>query len=211
MKKGVFITLEGPEGSGKSTIIKKVEEFLSEKKVKYISTREPGGIDISEQIRDIILRKTNTAMDARTEALLYAASRRQHLIERVIPALEKGVVVVCDRFIDSSLAYQGYARGIGMDEVMRINEFAIDKYMPDLTFYLHIEPRLGLERISKNSNREVNRLDLEKIDFHNKVRDGYLILLKKYPDRIVKIDASGDIQSVFADVKNKLISVLGIK
>ena len=211
MTKGIFITFEGPDGSGKSTIIRKVEKYLALNDIEYISTREPGGIDISEQIREVILNKSNTAMDARTEALLYAASRRQHLAERVIPALKDGKIVICDRFIDSSLAYQGYARGIGMDEVMKVNEFAIDEYMPNLTFYLDIEPELGLERISKSISREVNRLDLEKIDFHNKVREGYLILLKKYPNRIVKIDASQDIEGVFRDIKSSLISILGIK
>ena len=211
MTKGIFITFEGPDGSGKSTIIRKVEKYLALNDIEYISTREPGGIDIAEQIREVILNKNNTAMDARTEALLYAASRRQHLAERVIPALKDGKIVICDRFIDSSLAYQGYARGIGMDEVMKVNEFAIDEYMPNLTFYLDIEPELGLERISKSISREVNRLDLEKIDFHNKVREGYLILLKKYPNRIVKIDASQDIEGVFRDIKSSLISILGIK
>ena len=211
MTKGIFITFEGPDGSGKSTIIRKVEKYLALNDIEYISTREPGGIDIAEQIREVILNKNNTAMDARTEALLYAASRRQHLAERVIPALKDGKIVICDRFIDSSLAYQGYARGIGMDEVMKINEFAIDEYMPNRTFYLDIEPELGLERISKSISREVNRLDLEKIDFHNKVREGYLILLKKYPNRIVKIDASQDIEGVFRDIKSSLISILGIK
>lgn len=211
MRKGTFITFEGPDGSGKSTTIEKVKEYLSENNINYISTREPGGIDISEQVREIILNRNNTSMDSRTETLLYAASRRQHLIERVIPALEENKVVICDRFIDSSLAYQGYARGIGVDEVMRINEFAIDKYMPNFTFYLDIEPTLGIERISRSDNREVNRLDLEKIDFHNKVREGYLMLLEKYPDRIVKIDASQDIESVFLDVKKHLMIILGIK
>lgn len=211
MRKGTFITFEGPDGSGKSTTIEKVKEYLSENNINYISTREPGGIDISEQVREIILNRNNTSMDSRTETLLYAASRRQHLIERVIPALEENKVVICDRFIDSSLAYQGYARGIGVDEVMRINEFAIDKYMPNFTFYLDIEPTLGIERISRSDNREVNRLDLEKIDFHNKVRAGYLMLLEKYSDRIVKIDASQDIESVFLDVKKHLMIILGIK
>lgn len=201
MKKGLFITLEGPDGSGKSTIIKMMEDYLNKKKIDFISTREPGGIDIAEQIREVVLNKKNTAMDKRTEALLYAASRRQHMAEKVIPALNKGKVVICDRFIDSSLAYQGYARGIGIREVMAINEFAIEGYMPDLTIYLDIEPKIGIERISKNEKREVNRLDVEKLDFHNKVREGYLKLLKEYPERIIKVDASREIKLVFEDVK----------
>lgn len=208
MKQGLFITLEGPEGSGKSTVIKLIEEYLKDKNIEFISTREPGGIEISEQIREIILNKNNTAMDSRTEALLYAAARRQHLVERVIPALEENKVVICDRFVDSSLAYQGYARGIGMDQVMEINRFAIDKYMPDLTIYLDIDPKLGLERISKNKDREVNRLDLEKLDFHKRVREGYMILLKENPDRIKLIDASRGILEVFEDIKKLLKNIL---
>lgn len=205
MKKGIFITLEGPDGSGKSTIIKLMEKYLDDNDINYISTREPGGINISEQIREIILNRENTAMDPRTEALLYAASRRQHLAERVIPAIEENKLVICDRFIDSSLAYQGYARGIGMEEVMKINEFAIDKYMPDLTIYFDLSPEIGIDRISKNKEREINRLDLEKMDFHRKVREGYLILLERYPERIKKIDASQSIENVFNDVKRLMM------
>ncbi|KLU75489.1 dTMP kinase [Clostridium botulinum] len=204
MNKGVFITLEGPDGSGKTTIVKMIEKYLKENNVDYISTREPGGINISEQIREIILDTKNTEMDARTEALLYVASRRQHLAERVIPALKLGKIVICDRFIDSSLAYQGYARGIGIDKVMSINEFAIDGYMPNLTLYLDIEPEIGLKRISQNHKREVNRLDLEKLDFHKKVREGYFKVLEKYPNRIKKINANQPIDKVFEDVKNYL-------
>ncbi|EDS76352.1 thymidylate kinase [Clostridium botulinum C str. Eklund] len=211
MNKGIFITLEGPEGSGKTTIVKMIEEYLRENNIDYISTREPGGINISEQIRNVILNKDNTEMDPRTEALLYVASRRQHLAERVIPALKSGKVVICDRFVDSSLAYQGYARGIGIDEVMEINEFAIDGYMPDLTLYLDIEPEIGLNRISKNSEREVNRLDLEKLDFHKKVREGYFKLLERYPNRIKQINANQSVDKVFTEVKNFLKSVLCVK
>lgn len=204
MKEGVFITLEGPEGSGKSTIIKLLEGYFNEKGIDYVSTREPGGINIAEQIRNVILDKNNTAMDGRTEALLYAASRRQHMFEKVIPALKNGKVVICDRFVDSSLAYQGYARGLGIDEVMKINEFAIEGYMPNLTLYLDINPEIGLDRIAKNKDREVNRLDLEKLDFHKRVREGYLILLEKYPDRIKKINAERSIEVVFGQIKDIL-------
>ncbi|WMJ79987.1 dTMP kinase [Clostridium sp. MB40-C1] len=210
MTKGVFITIEGPDGSGKTSVIELLKIYLCEKNVKYIATREPGGINISEQIRNVILDKENIAMDGRTEALLYAASRRQHMAERVIPALKNGKLVICDRFVDSSLAYQGYARGIGIDEVMNINEFAIEGYMPDLTLYLDIEPEIGLERISKNKEREVNRLDLEKLGFHKKVREGYYILLDKYPSRIKKIDASKSIEIVFNEITRILNKEIGI-
>lgn len=208
MNKGMFITLEGPEGSGKSTVLKMICEYLEENNIDYISTREPGGINISEQIREVILNKNNTKMDSRTEALLYAASRRQHLFEKVIPALKEGKIVICDRFIDSSIAYQGYARGIGMDKVMQINEFAIDEYMPNLTLYFDIDPKIGLDRISKNQDREVNRLDLEKIQFHEKVREGYLTILHNNPDRVKLIDASKTIEEVFKQVKVVLNNIL---
>ncbi|MEH7014145.1 dTMP kinase [Neobacillus niacini] len=194
MKSGFFITFEGPDGAGKTTIISMVAKELKE----ALLTREPGGIDIAEQIRRVILDKENTAMDPRTEALLYAAARRQHLVEKVKPAIEDGKVVLCDRFVDSSLAYQGHARGLGIDEVFTINQFAIEQMMPDLTIYFDIEPELGLQRINKNKGREVNRLDLENLEFHHKVREGYHLLMKRFPDRIVKIDASGEVNDVFS-------------
>ena len=175
--KGIFITAEGPEGAGKTTITGMIAAHLKENGYPVVLTREPGGIKIAEQIRHIILNPENTEMDARTEALLYAASRRQHLAEKVLPALEQGRIVLCDRFIDSSLAYQGYARGIGIEEVYRINQFATGGLLPDLTLYFDVEAETGLSRIAKNHNREVNRLDLEAIDFHRKVREGFQILL----------------------------------
>ncbi len=200
----MFITFEGPDGAGKTTIISMVARHFE----GAILTREPGGIDIAEQIRSVILNKENTAMDPRTEALLYAAARRQHLIEKVKPALEEGKVVFCDRFVDSSLAYQGYARGLGIDEVLNINQFAIENMMPNLTIYFDIEPEEGLKRINKNKGREINRLDLENLEFHQKVREGYHHILERFTDRIVKIDASGTLDEVFQKtiqiIKDKL-------
>ncbi|SHE45426.1 dTMP kinase [Clostridium fallax] len=200
MKKGLFIVFEGPDGSGKTTLMNLVGDYLKNRGITCILTREPGGINISEQIREVILNKNNTKMDGRTEALLYAASRRQHLVEKVIPALNDGKIVLCDRFVLSSLAYQGYARGLGIDEVMNINMFAIEEYMPDINILFDIEPEIGLKRIEKNKEREVNRLDLEAIEFHKKVREGYLILEEKFKDKVVKIDASRNIDSVKEDV-----------
>jgi dTMP kinase len=197
MKQGLFITIEGPEGAGKSTILKKMADELTEKGHNVMLTREPGGISIAEEIREVILNPKNTAMDERTEALLYAAARRQHLAEKVIPALENGYIVLCDRFLDSSLAYQGHARGIGMDEVYSINKFAIEDTMPDITLYFDVEPEVGLGRISKHEGREVNRLDLEAVDFHERVREGYFILLDKFPDRIKTINASKSFDEVY--------------
>jgi dTMP kinase len=199
MEKGIFITIEGPEGAGKTTIIEMLLEKLESEGYPIIKTREPGGIEIAEQIRSVILDKQNTSMDGRTEALLYAAARRQHLVEKVLPAIEQGFIVLCDRFIDSSLAYQGFARGIGMDDVYSINEFATENRMPDATLYFDIDPEIGIKRINEHKGREVNRLDLENLEFHRKVREGYHILTKRYSNRIIEIDASQPLQKVFEE------------
>jgi dTMP kinase len=193
----MFITLEGPEGSGKTSVSKMLIKELEKRGYPVVFTREPGGTPIAEEIRDIILDKKNTALDARAEALLYAASRRQHLVEKIWPALKEGKIVICDRFLDSSLAYQGGARGLGVDEIYAINSFATEGTLPDLTLLFDIDPTIGLERINKNKNREVNRLDLEKLAFHDKVRSTFLELSKKYNDRYRVIDASQPLETVF--------------
>ncbi|KMJ56747.1 thymidylate kinase [Bacillus sp. LL01] len=204
--KGLFITFEGPEGAGKTSVIQKLAKELADRKYPILLTREPGGIAIAEQIRSVILDCDNTEMDARTEALLYAAARRQHLVERVIPALKDNKIVLCDRFIDSSLAYQGYARGIGVEDVLSINEFATEKMMPSLTVYFDIEPEAGLERIAANNKREINRLDQEKLDFHFKVKKGYDLVRDRYSERFSVVDASKDFNAVYEQVKEILIS-----
>ncbi|ENQ3080800.1 dTMP kinase [Bacillus sp. WLY-B-L8] len=198
--KGLFVTIEGPEGSGKSTLITKLLPYFENKKQKVVATREPGGITISEEIRTILHKKEHTMMEARTEALLYAAARRQHLVEKVMPALEDNYIVICDRFIDSSLAYQGYARGLGVDKVFEINRFATEDCMPDITIYLDIEPEVGLARIRKDDNREVNRLDLESMEFHKRVRKGYLQLVDRFADRIVVVNADQPMEAVVEEV-----------
>ncbi len=208
MKKGKFIAFEGGEGSGKSTILEMVYNYLIENNIDCIKTREPGGIKISEDIRNIILDKNNTQMDAKTEALLYAAARRQHLVEKVIKELEKGKIVLCDRFLYSSLAYQGYARGLGIEEIYNINKFAIDEYMPDLNLFFDVSPEVGLARINRNKDREVNRLDLEKMDFHHKVREGYTKLYEANKEFFIKIDAEKSIDEVFESVKSIIIEFI---
>ena len=195
----LFVTFEGGEGSGKSSALKLLDEHLRTEGFQTVLTREPGGTPIAEQIRNVILDKGNTKMDARTEALLYAASRRQHLVEKVWPAIKEGKIVLCDRYLDSSLAYQGGARGLGIDNVLNVNLFATEGTFPDITLLFDIEPELGLERIAKNASREVNRLDLEKIDFHRGVRKTFLELAKRYPDRYVIIDASQTLDKVVED------------
>ena len=195
-----FITFEGGEGSGKSTVMKDVATRLTKEGYKLVLTREPGGTPIAEEIRNVILDKDNTKMDPRTEALLYAASRRQHLVEKIWPALERGEIVLCDRYLDSSLAYQGGARGLGVDEVLSINMFATEGEYPDLTLLFDLEPEEGLKRIEKNKGREVNRLDLEKLEFHKKVRDNFHALAKKYSTRYIIIDASKPLNEVEDEV-----------
>ena len=204
----MFITLEGPEGSGKTTAVEAAVKKLQEMGYEIVRTREPGGTPIAEQIRNVILDKSNTAMDPRTEALLYAASRRQHLVEKVWPALKEGKIVICDRYLDSSLAYQGGARGLGVENILNVNLFATENTWPDLTLLFDIKPELGLARINANANREVNRLDLEKLDFHNKVRDTFLALAKRYPERFVIIDASQSREEVAKATMEAILSRL---
>lgn len=204
----MFITLEGPEGSGKTTAVEEAVKKLQEMGYQIVRTREPGGTPISEQIRNVILDKGNTAMDPRTEALLYAASRRQHLVEKVWPAIKEGKIVICDRYLDSSLAYQGGARGLGIDNVLNVNMFATEGTYPDLTLLFDIDPKIGLARINANANREVNRLDLEKLEFHNLVRETFLSLAKRYPERYVIIDASKSKEEVAKATLDAILSRL---
>lgn len=194
MKKGLFIVLEGPDGSGKSTVAAKIKTSLEDQGFSVCHTREPGGIDIAEQIRKVILDPKNTAMDEKTEALLYAASRRQHLIEKVVPAINRGEIVLCERFVDSSLAYQGHARGIGIDEILNINMFAIDNHFPDLTIYLDTAADVGLKRIENRGFKD--RLDQESLAFHIRVTEGYRIINKRFSDRIQTVDANRSIDEV---------------
>lgn len=195
---GLFITFEGPDGSGKTTVCQMVYQRLLADGIEAIHTREPGGIEIAEKIRDIILDPANTAMDERTEALLYAASRRQHLAEKVLPAIKDGKVVVCERFVDSSLAYQGYGRMIGFDEVLKINDFAIQGHWPDITLYLDVDEKTGLERIKDRHFKD--RLDKESLEFHHRVNEGYRLIIDHFKDRIRIVDARQKLDAVIEDV-----------
>jgi len=195
--KGYFITFEGPDGSGKSTVAVEVAKKLTELGYSVVHTREPGGIEIAEQIRNVILDPKNTAMDAKTEALLYAASRRQHLVEKVFPAMAQGKIVICERFLDSSLAYQGYGRQLGFDEVLGINLFATENTYPDLTVYLDVDEEVGLSRLKDRAFKD--RLDQESIDFHHRVKQGYQAVLQRFADRIKIVDAAQDVDSVIND------------
>ncbi|MBT2599863.1 MULTISPECIES: dTMP kinase [unclassified Oceanobacillus] len=208
---GLFITFEGGEGAGKTTVIQHIFQKLIAQGIDVIQTREPGGIKISEKIRSIIHDPEHLEMEERTEALLYAAARRQHLVEKVFPALEQGKVVLCDRFVDSSLAYQGYARGLGIDEVYAINHFVIQDRMPDLTLFFDIEPKKGLERIATNKNRERNRLDLENIQFHEAVYEGYQKVIARFPERIKTVQAEQSLEKVEQDTIEIISSFLNEK
>lgn len=190
-----IISIEGGEGSGKGTVIRALKEAFPE----FVFTREPGGCVIAEQIRNIIVDKDNVGMTPIAEAMLFAAARNQHLVDKVIPALNDGKVVVFDRYYDSSLVYQGIARGLGIDTVWNINQPAVGDCIPKLTIYLDIAPEKGLARIAAN-NRETNRLDLESMDFHNKIRNGYLQIAEMFPDRISIVNADQTPDAVFNDV-----------
>lgn len=208
MNKGLFITFEGPDGAGKTSVLKAVAQALQEKNKEVLTTREPGGIEIAESIREIILNPNNTAMDDRTEALLFAAARSQHFFEKVEPALQQGKTVLCDRFIDSSLVYQGIARGLGIDEVLSINEFAIGKRMPDATLLFDLPAEVGLARIQATRQDEVNRLDAESLAFHEQVRNGYLQIAQANPARIYVINANQNLQQVVEETLSVLDNLL---
>ncbi|UXS36744.1 dTMP kinase [Staphylococcus delphini] len=190
----LFITIEGPEGSGKTTVVQAVSEQLAQH-YDVMTTREPGGVQTAETIRQILL--DGETMDAWTEALLFAAARREHLVAKVLPALAQGKLVICDRFIDSSLAYQGYARQIGVKEVQTINDFAIEGRYPDLTIYLDIPAEVGRARIESN-RRAQNRLDKESVAFHERVVEGYQQLIAQDPQRFAVINANQPIEQVVA-------------
>ncbi|WP_288623509.1 dTMP kinase [uncultured Streptococcus sp.] len=207
MKNGIIISFEGPDGAGKTTVLEHVLPVLQEKGYDIVTTREPGGVEIAERIRDVILDVNHVAMDSKTELLLYMAARRQHYVEKVLPALEAGKVVLIDRFIDSSIAYQGAGRGLDKDIITRLNDFATDGRKPDLTLYFDVESKIGLARIAKNAEREVNRLDLEKLDMHKRVREGYLALTEQ-EKRIVTIDASRELADVVLETLHTILEQL---
>ncbi len=200
--KGKFITFEGCEGVGKSKQIKMLCDYLEKHRIKYLLTREPGGTTISEKIREIILDSSNSKMTAECEALLYASARAQLLNEVISKALEEGQLVICDRYIDSSFAYQASARGLGYDFVEKINAYAIENFMPDKTIFLNLSPKEAFKR--KGGADTGDRVEMAGIEFHEKVYQGYLYLAEKYKERIINIDASGERM----ETHNKIISSL---
>lgn len=197
MTRGKFVTIEGPDGSGKTSVLKRLADILREEYQKdLVTTREPGGSIIAERIREVILDVNHTEMDPRTEALLFAAQRRQHLVEKIVPAVEQNQLVISDRFIHSSLAYQGIARGIPVEEIRMINDFGIQGYQPDLVLLIDVPAEVGLERIyAARGNRQFDRLDREDVSFHSKVRQAFLNFASQ-DDRIVIIDGNQSIEEV---------------
>jgi len=203
---GIFISFEGPDGAGKTTALKKLMPLLQEKTDKEIVlSREPGGSPISEKIRKIILDIDGEEMDPRTEALLYAAARRQHLIDVILPTLKDDKIMLSDRFVDSSIAYQGGGREIGTKEVAEINDFAIDGHMPDLTIYFDVSPEVGLSRIRKDHEGAMDRLEKEAISFHDRVYASYMDLVKENPQRIKAINAEQTPEKVVSDALKVII------
>jgi dTMP kinase len=208
---GILISLEGPDGAGKTTVLKEILPEIKKMKRDIISTREPGGVRLAEEIRQLILDPKNTEIDSKTEMLLFAAARRLHMQEKMLPALKAGKVVIVDRFIDSSVAYQGYGRELGVEVVDWLNNFATDGLKPDLTLYFDIDTDVALDRIMSNRADEVNRLDLERAEMHRKVRQGYLKMVEKEPQRFVTIDASQSVEKVVSDtieaIKDRFASI----
>ena len=204
--RGYFITVEGSDGVGKSTQIHNIENYFLKLGYEVQLTREPGGTRIGDKLRDILLDVSNDEMNEMTEMLIYAASRAQHIKELIEPSLKKGKIVISDRYIDSSIAYQGYGRRLGEDAVKIVNEYASFGLIPDLTFWLDLDPELGRKRILSRSmiqDKEVtfDRIELEKNDFHNRVREGYKEIARKNPERVHRIDASLKADEVWEEIE----------
>ena len=205
MDRGLFITFEGPDGSGKTTQIERLKSFIQGKGYDAILTREPGGTAIGEKLREIVLDRNNMEMDYMTEALIYAAARAQHVAQVIKPALESGRAVICDRFMDSSIVYQGYGRKLG-DCVRIINEYAVRDCFPGITFLLKVDPEIGKGRIKADDQ---DRLELEKLDYHRAVFQAYEELERKHPERIIGIDAGRSIDEISREIQEHIARLLG--
>lgn len=211
MKKGLFITFEGPDGSGKSTQIQKLAHYLKENNISYILTREPGGTRISDLIRGILLNPEHQEMKNNTEVLLYAAARAQHIEEKIKPALIEGKIVLCDRFVDASIAYQGYGLGIELQMIQQINQFAIQNIMPDRTYLFDISPEEGRKRMFNRLDEQVTHLDRieqKTIDYHVRVRKGFEEIANKDPHRIMRIDGSKSVDIIAKQIKDDFNQLL---
>lgn len=197
---GLFLTLEGPDGSGKSTQIRRLAERLGASGITYLTTREPGGTPISDQIRAMLLDPNNGAMVAKTEVLLYAASRAQHVAEVIQPALAQGTVVLCDRYIDASLAYQATGLGLSPDYVRRLNEEATDGLWPNRTYLIDVPSEIGIERVAKSRGAQLDRIEQRDLAYHNRVRNQFLQMAEEEPDRFCVIDGTKSVDEVAAAI-----------
>ncbi|MBI4861489.1 MAG: dTMP kinase [Candidatus Riflebacteria bacterium] len=198
MRSGIFVTFEGPEGSGKTTQVKLLAESLEQQGVAYMTTREPGGTDLADRLRSILI-ESETPLDAKTEFLLLLTARSHHVETAIRPALDEGKVVICDRFSDSSVCYQGAGRGINRDTIILLNDFATSGLAPDLTFLMDVPSEEGLDRLGR-SNRGLARFEKEGLEFHRRVRDCYLELAAASPDRFVIIPAMRTVREVADDI-----------
>lgn len=208
---GFLISLEGGEGCGKTVQLELLKKYLESSNLEVLATREPGGVKLAEDIRFLLLNPDVKDMDVMTEVLLYAAARRQLFISKIRPALEAGNIVICDRYVDSSIVYQGLVRGIPWTDVLSINQLAVNGTLPDLTLYLDIEPTLAQQRIHSNRNREVNRFDLAPVEFHEKVRSAYLNHAETFSNRIITIDASPSIEVIHNEIIKIVSHSLNLK
>ena len=208
MSSGLFITVEGTDGSGKTTQIQLMKQYLENRGYAVILTREPGGTQVSEKIRDLVLDKENSDITPITEMILYAASRAQHVSQLIKPALEEGKVVICDRFVDSSYAYQGFGRNIDLRAIADVNRIAVDGIIPDITFFLDIDAETAIKR--RVAATEADRIEQEKLDFHKNVYEGYKKLSVLYPERIKTIDAERTVEEVADEIKEHLIGIIEI-
>lgn len=207
MNRGLFITVEGTDGSGKTTQIKNMSEHLASLGCQVLLTREPGGTRISESIRSVILDPSYTEMSSTTELLLYSAARAQHVEQVIRPSVDKGITVICDRYVDSFYAYQGFGRGIGLGLLESITNIAIGGTMPDITFFFDLDPEIGLKRRFAATGSD--RIENEEMEFHKKVHAGYKALAERHPARIRTIDASKPAEEVWRDVRRQLETALG--